>query len=190
MDITLVLLLAPFAILVVAVCSALIWLEDGRPVFFWQRRTGRGGRPFYMLKLRTMVRDADALKKQLSHLNELAYPDFKIRNDPRVTRVGRVLRRTSLDEVPQLWNVLIGEMSLVGPRPTSYDATSYELWQTERLEILPGITGLWQISGRSDLEFEERVKLDIQYLERRSIRFDLWILARTAGAVFSRRGAC
>ncbi|MBW3541424.1 MAG: sugar transferase, partial [Planctomycetes bacterium] len=118
-----------------------------------------------------------------------SWPDFKITNDPRVTRIGRILRRTSLDELPQLFNVLRGEMSLVGPRPTSFDASTYTLPQTERLEVLPGITGLWQVSGRSDIDFEGRLALDLEYIRRRGFWFDLQILWKTAVAVFSRRGA-
>ena len=112
-----------------------------------QLRTGKGGRRFRMYKLRTMVRNAEELKAQLMHLNELTYPDFKITNDPRVTRVGWFLRKTSLDELPQLFNVIRGDMSLVGPRPTSFSAGTYSLWHTARLEVKPGLTGLWQISG-------------------------------------------
>jgi lipopolysaccharide/colanic/teichoic acid biosynthesis glycosyltransferase len=123
-----------------------------------------------------MVRNARELREQLLHLNELTLPDFKISNDPRITKLGRILRKTSLDELPQIINVLRGEMSLVGPRPTSFDESTYALWQTERLEVLPGITGLWQINGRSEVDFDERSRLDIQYVN-------------TVPAVVSRRGA-
>ena len=142
-----------------------------------------------MYKFRTMVRDAEELKRQYLHLNELTWPDFKITNDPRVSRVGRVLRRLSIDELPQVFNVIKGDMSLVGPRPTSFAASTYELWHTERLEVAPGITGLWQIGGRSDLDFDERVRLDIEYIERRSFALDVWIIVQTALAVVNRRGA-
>jgi lipopolysaccharide/colanic/teichoic acid biosynthesis glycosyltransferase len=125
----------------------------------------------------------------LAHLNELTPPDFKITDDPRVTRVGRILRKTSLDELPQVFNVLKGEMSLVGPRPTSFAGNTYSFWQTERLEILPGITGLWQVSGRSDVDFDDRARLDIQYIEQQSIWLDLNILFRTVATVISQRGA-
>lgn len=174
---------------VFACCMLLIWLEDGRPTVFAQWRTGRAGRRFCMFKFRTMVRNAEELKARYAHLNELTWPDFKITNDPRITRVGRVLRRTSLDELPQLLNVILGDMSLVGPRPTSFAAGTYALWQTERLEVRPGITGLWQISGRSNLDFNERLKLDIEYIERASLWLDLQILLRTIAVVLSRRGA-
>jgi lipopolysaccharide/colanic/teichoic acid biosynthesis glycosyltransferase len=155
-----------------------------------QPRTGRGGRRFNMYKFRTMVTNAEELKIKYAHLNELASPDFKITNDPRVTRVGRILRKTSLDELPQVFNVLKGEMSLVGPRPTSFDVSTYSLWHTERLEVLPGITGLWQVSGRSEIDFDERLRLDIEYIERQCLLLDVKILFRTIKAIFSQRGAC
>jgi len=136
-----------------------------------------------------MVNNAEQLKKNLGHMNELTWPDFKISNDPRITRVGSFLRRTSLDELPQLINVLKGNMSLVGPRPTSFVAESYDLWQTERLEVMPGITGLWQISGRSDVDFDERSRLDIKYLENQSFFYDIRILLLTVAAIMSKRGA-
>ena len=142
-----------------------------------------------MYKLRTMVKNAAELKAQLAHLNELSWPDFKIKNDPRVTRVGAFLRRTSLDELPQIFNVLAGDMSLVGPRPTSFAADTYSLWHTARLEVKPGLTGLWQISGRSELQFDDRLRLDIAYIRSRCLKVDILILFRTVGAVFNGRGA-
>ena len=151
-------------------------------------RTGKGGRRFRMLKFRTMVPNAEVLKKELAHLNELQWPDFKITNDPRITRVGRILRKTSLDELPQLINVIRGEMSLVGPRPTSFAADTYDLWHTERLDVKPGLTGLWQIIGRGEMEFDERVRLDIEYIQRRCLRLDMQILAMTVLAVVQQRG--
>jgi len=189
MDIGLTIAALPLLLPVMGLCMIAIWLEDGRPIFFLQRRTGKGGTPFLMLKFRTMVKNAEELKKEYAHLNQLQWPDFKIANDPRITRVGRVLRKTSFDELPQFLNVLRGEMSLVGPRPTSFDVTAYELWHTERLEVVPGITGLWQISGRSDVEFAERLRLDVEYIEKRSIWLDLVILCKTFSAVVRPRGA-
>ena len=180
----------PLALLLMALCALAIRLEGPGPIVFAQLRTGRGGRRFRMYKFRTMVPNAAELKEQLKHLNELSWPDFKIENDPRVTRVGRFLRKTSLDELPQIFNVLKGDMSLVGPRPTSFEASTYALWQTERLEVQPGITGLWQICGRSKLDFDDRLRLDIEYIENRSFWFDQKILFRTFVAVLSRRGAC
>jgi lipopolysaccharide/colanic/teichoic acid biosynthesis glycosyltransferase len=143
-----------------------------------------------MLKLRTMVANAEELKQRYAHLNELTWPDFKITNDPRITRVGRFLRKTSLDELPQIFNVISGQMSLVGPRPTSFAADTYELRHTERLEVQPGITGLWQISGRANLDFEARLQLDIAYIERKSFWYDLYILCMTLPAICLQRGAC
>ncbi|HRQ24249.1 MAG TPA: sugar transferase [Anaerolineales bacterium] len=172
----------------------LIWLliavtSPGAPAMFTQARTGKGGRRFSMYKFRSMVPNAEELKQKYMHLNELQLPDFKITNDPRVTRVGKILRKTSLDELPQLLNVLKGEMSLVGPRPTSFGSDTYKLWQTERLDVMPGITGLWQIIGRAQLEFDERLRLDIAYIDRAGIWFDINILARTIFAVFKQKGA-
>ena len=189
LDIACCLLVLPFVLLILALCAIAIKLDSPGSVFFFQERTGRGGRRFKMFKLRTMVVNAEELKEKYAHLNQLSYPDFKIANDPRITRVGRVLRKTSLDELPQILNVLRGEMSLVGPRPTSFRADTYNLWHTARLEAKPGITGLWQISGRNELDFDERLRLDIAYIRSRSFMLDLQILLRTVSAVLSRRGA-
>lgn len=188
-DITLCLIALPFLLPLMALCALLVWIDNPGPVFFMQPRTGKGGRRFKMYKFRTMVTNAEELKQKYAHLNELTWPDFKITNDPRVTRVGRFLRKSSLDELPQILNVLKGDMSLVGPRPTSFDVSTYSLWHTERLEVLPGITGLWQVSGRSDLDFDERLRLDIEYIRRQSLWLDIVILFRTVTAIFSQRGA-
>ena len=177
-------------LLVLGIIAVVLWIDSPGPIVFAQMRTGFGGRRFRMYKFRTMVPNADQLKQKYAHLNELTWPDFKIRDDPRVTQFGRFLRKTSLDELPQIFNVIKGDMSLVGPRPTSFDASTYALWQTERLEVLPGITGLWQISGRSQLNFDERLLLDIIYIERQSLWLDLTILLRTLTVVFTQRGAC
>lgn len=192
LDITLVLLSFPFIFPLIALCALLIKIESpGGVALFRQKRTGVNGKQFDMYKFRTMVPNAEELKKELAHLNELQWPDFKITNDPRITRIGRILRKTSLDELPQLINVLRGEMSLVGPRPTSFSADTYDLWHTERLDVLPGLTGLWQIIGRGSMEFDERVRLDIAYIERRSIWLDLQILVRTVlVALIQQKGAC
>ena len=179
----------PIILPIVLLVALAIWIDDPGPILFRQMRTGKGGRRFAMYKFRTMVTNAEELKQTYAHLNELTWPDFKISNDPRVTRVGRVLRKTSLDELPQVLNVLKGDMSLVGPRPTSFDVTTYSLWHTERLEVLPGITGLWQVSGRSDIDFNERLRLDVEYIERQSFVLDIQILFRTVFALFSQRGA-
>jgi lipopolysaccharide/colanic/teichoic acid biosynthesis glycosyltransferase len=179
----------PVALPLIALCAGLILVFDGRPIVYAHDRTGRGGRRFRMYKFRTMDPDADERKHELMDLNQLSGPDFKIANDPRVTRLGAFLRKASLDELPQIWNVLRGDMSIVGPRPTSFSASTYSLWHTERLEVAPGITGLWQISGRSDIDFDDRVRLDIEYIENRSLGYDLWILIRTVAALAQRRGA-
>jgi lipopolysaccharide/colanic/teichoic acid biosynthesis glycosyltransferase len=188
-DLCVCLALVPLVVPVLSVCALLIRLDTPGPVFFRQLRTGKHGRRFRLYKFRTMVADAPARKRELMHLNRQSGPDFKVDDDPRITRVGRVLRRTSLDELPQILNVIRGEMSLVGPRPTSFAASTYELWHTERLEVTPGITGLWQVSGRSDVDFDERVRLDIEYIQTRSMKTDLVILWRTVAAVFDQRGA-
>jgi lipopolysaccharide/colanic/teichoic acid biosynthesis glycosyltransferase len=189
LDLALCLLAMPLVLVALGVCAALVWVDDPGPVFFRQLRTGQGGRRFRMFKFRTMVVNAEELKQVYAHLNEHTWPDFKITNDPRVTRVGQFLRKTSLDELPQIFNVLNGDMSLVGPRPTSFSASTYDLWHTARLEVKPGITGLWQIKGRSDVDFDDRLRLDIEYIENRSIWLDLRILVGTAVAIFKQRGA-
>lgn len=188
-DLGVCILLLPLALPLMAVTAGLIFLEDRGPILLRQPRTGLAGKSFKMLKFRTMVPNAEERKKELLAFNELSWPDFKMKDDPRVTRIGKWLRKTSLDELPQLINVIVGDMSLVGPRPTSFSSDTYQLWHTERLEVLPGITGLWQISGRSELDFDQRVELDIEYIERRSIGLDIAILFGTFGAVFSARGA-
>ena len=171
------------------IALAIALTSPGKSVIFIQERTGKGGRRFHMYKFRTMVPDSESLRPQYAHLNELKWPDFKITDDPRVTRVGRFLRRTSLDELPQLINILLGEMSLVGPRPTSFGSETYKLWQTQRLDVIPGLTGLWQIYGRGLLDFDERLRMEILYIERRCMTLDLLILLRTFEAVVKQRGA-
>jgi lipopolysaccharide/colanic/teichoic acid biosynthesis glycosyltransferase len=188
-DLVVCLLLLIVVIPALAACALAIALDSRGPIFFAQERTGRDGRRFRMLKLRTMVADAEERKAALAHLNVLPPPDFKIPNDPRITRVGRFLRATSLDELPQFLNVLRGDMSLVGPRPTSFSADSYDLWHTHRLDVVPGITGLWQIEGRNVTTFDERLRLDVQYIRRRSLLFDIQLLARTVLVVLRRSGA-
>jgi lipopolysaccharide/colanic/teichoic acid biosynthesis glycosyltransferase len=175
-----------------ALLAVVVKLDSPGPVLFAQQRVGLGGRPFRMLKLRTMRDGADGEKAALAYLNRSGDARlFKIPGDPRVTRVGRGVRRWSLDELPQLWNVLVGDMSLVGPRPFfETDLADYEAHHFRRLAVKPGITGLWQVSGRSDVvDFEEVVRLDRQYIERWSLALDLRLLARTLPAVAGRRGA-
>ena len=190
MDLSLVIISIPFWLPLNAIIALIIRITSpGAPVMFKQLRTGKGGKRFYMYKFRTMVPNAEELKAKYAHLNELQWPDFKITNDPRITKVGKFLRKTSLDELPQLFNVLRGEMSLVGPRPTSFGPETYKLWQTSRLDVMPGLTGLWQIIGRAQLEFDDRLRLDIAYIERASLWLDINILFRTIIAVFETRGA-
>ena len=164
-DVMLVVAAAPLWLPLLALIALALKLDDpAGPVLFRQERSGTGGRRFGMLKFRTMVSNAEEMKHELMHLNELPWPDFKITDDPRITRVGAVLRRTSLDELPQLLNVLCGDMALVGPRPTSFAADTYDAWHTARLDTRPGITGLWQLAGRAETEMDDRVRLDISYL--------------------------
>jgi exopolysaccharide biosynthesis polyprenyl glycosylphosphotransferase len=170
--------------------AMLIKLDSPGPIFYAQERVGRHGRRFKMLKFRSMRRDADRLLVQLRERNEASGPLFKIKDDPRVTRVGRVLRRLSIDELPQLINVLRGEMSLVGPRPPlPSEVEEYEEWEFGRLRAVPGLTGLWQVSGRSDVAFHDMVRLDLHYIRNWSLSLDLKILLRTIPAVLSSRGA-
>jgi exopolysaccharide biosynthesis polyprenyl glycosylphosphotransferase len=173
-----------------AAIAVAIKLESRGSVLYRSTRIGRGGRAFTFIKFRSMISDADRSRHQISHLNESDGPTFKIRHDPRVTRIGRFLRETSLDEIPQFVNVLRGEMSLVGPRPPiPAEVEQYEPWQMRRLDVSPGITCLWQISGRSNLSFREWMRLDLEYIKHRSFWMDLRILLRTIPAVLSREGA-
>ncbi|WP_394553150.1 sugar transferase [Agromyces sp. MMS24-JH15] len=167
-----------------------IRLEDGGPVFFVQTRCGRDGRTFRMFKFRSMVVDAEARLAELADRDEGAGPLFKLHDDPRVTRIGRLIRAYSIDELPQFWNVLIGDMSVVGPRPPlEREAAAYDGVVSRRLMIKPGLTGLWQISGRSDLDWEESVRLDLYYVENWSLTGDLMIIWRTIRTVLAGDGA-
>jgi exopolysaccharide biosynthesis polyprenyl glycosylphosphotransferase len=172
------------------VIAVLIRLDSPGPVIFKQKRIGRGGRAFVVYKFRTMRVGAEEEQENLSKLNEADGPLFKIRNDPRHTRIGRWLRRISLDELPQLLNVLRGEMSLVGPRPPMVsEVQHYQDWHKQRLQVSPGLTGLWQVSGRSELPFDEQCMLDIYYIENWSPWLDLWIMLKTIPTVLLARGA-
>ncbi len=173
-----------------ALCAVLIKVTSPGPVFFRQARTGRNERTFHVLKFRTMYRDAEARRHEIDHLNEMDGPLFKVTNDPRVTRVGRFLRRTSLDEIPQLINVWKGDMSLVGPRPfVVHESAEIEGWARKRFEVRPGMTGLWQVSGRNELSHLELCRLDYLYVASWSFWWDLQILWQTPGTVFNGRGA-
>lgn len=182
----LLIMLSPIFLLI----CLLVWVTSTGPIFYRSFRPGIGGIPFPCLKFRTMYSDADRRQSELESSNEASGALFKIRNDPRVTPIGRFLRRFSFDELPQLINVLRGEMSLVGPRPLpKRDFDRLEEWHKKRYLVLPGITGLWQVSGRSDLEFDDLVRLDFLYLERWSVFLDLTIVLKTLPAVLMRRGA-
>jgi len=177
--------LAPlFAVLVLVVLAV-----EGRPVLFTQERVGLHGRRFRLVKLRTMVRDAEERYGEVAALSETAGGTFKMTNDPRVTRLGRLLRKSSLDELPQLWNVLRGEMSLVGPRPAPFrEVDCYDGWHLRRFAMKPGMTGLWQVTSRFDEHIDQRATLDIAYVDGWSLHLDLVILARTVPAVLACTG--
>lgn len=165
-------------------------LTSKGPVIFSQERVGLNGRSFKMYKFRSMVQDAEELKAKLAHLNEMSGPVFKIKNDPRITPVGKFLRKTSLDELPQLWNVLKGDMSLVGPRPPlPSEVNMYDPKHRKRLAVKPGITCIWQISGRNDVDFEQWMEMDADYVDRWSLWLDVEILAKTVPVVLMRKGA-
>lgn len=189
---------ASIALLILLVISPLmlaiamaIKLTSPGPILFAQYRTGYKGRRFKMYKFRTMVADAEARKATLAAANHHAgkSPDFKVKNDPRITRIGGFLRKYSLDELPQLFNVVLGDMRLVGPRPTSFDITKYEENHLKRLTSPPGLTGIWQISGRSNIDFDQRTEMDAEYFRNQSLFQDLKILAKTPFAIIKGDGA-
>jgi exopolysaccharide biosynthesis polyprenyl glycosylphosphotransferase len=181
------LLLSP----VFLITAVAIRLESPGPVFFKQKRVGRWGRLFTIWKFRSMYIDAEERKAELMANNEMAGGViFKMKNDPRVTKVGRIIRKTSIDELPQLWNVLVGDMSLVGPRPpVPSEVDQYSLSDRRRLEVIPGITCIWQISGRSEIPFEQQVELDVQYIQSQSLWTDFKILIKTVPALLLGSGA-
>jgi lipopolysaccharide/colanic/teichoic acid biosynthesis glycosyltransferase len=178
-----VLMLPSFLLIAIA-----IRLDSSGSIFFMQKRCGKNGREFYMYKFRTMIKDAASFKENLK--NEVEGPVFKVKNDPRITKVGRILRTWSLDELPQLLNVLKGEMSLVGPRPLSKEEmTGNDNWREIRLLVKPGMTGLWQIKGRNNGKFNDWIKYDIEYVQKKSLLLDIKILFLTINAVLRREGA-
>ncbi|MCZ7585794.1 MAG: sugar transferase [Deltaproteobacteria bacterium] len=182
-------LLVALSPLLTAIAAA-IKLSDGGPVFFTQRRCGLNGRLFTMFKFRTMVERAEQLKEELARYNEMSGPVFKMRNDPRVTRVGRILRRFSLDELPQLYNIFRGEMSFVGPRPPiPEEVERYERWQRRRLSMRPGLTCFWQISGRNEIDFDAWMRLDLKYIDNWSLKLDAIIVGKTIPVVLTGKGA-
>jgi lipopolysaccharide/colanic/teichoic acid biosynthesis glycosyltransferase len=179
--------LAPF----LALIALAVKLQDGGSILYAHTRVGKNGRHFRFYKFRSMIRDADRLKSQLASLNEHTDPrTFKIKRDPRITPIGRIIRRYSLDELPQFFNILKGDMTLVGPRPAlPCEVALYSAEDKRRLEVTPGLTCLWQIRGRGNLPFSQQVQLDIEYIEKRGLLLDLEILAQTLPAVVSGRGA-
>lgn len=191
LDLGLVLLSLPMTLMVVLLCALALWVEGGRP-FYWQERLGRGGRTFRLLKLRTMVPDADALLAVYLGNDPVMRAEWntnqKLLNDPRITRVGRVLRATSLDELPQLWNVLKGEMSLVGPRPMMPEQLNLYGDASCYLSVKPGITGLWQVSTRNEKGFSYRAHVDAVYCRSLSLWHDLSLIVRTVGVMVRRTG--
>ena len=181
------LLLSPF-VLVIAI---LIKMQDPRgSIFFKQQRIGKDGQTFYMYKFRSMVTNAEELLKDLLEKNEISGAMFKIKKDPRITKVGRFIRKTSIDEFPQLWNVMKGEMSLVGPRPPlPREVEEYDDYDKQRLTVTPGCTGLWQVSGRNSLSFKEMVELDLKYISERNIWIDIKVILKTFLVLFGSRNA-
>jgi exopolysaccharide biosynthesis polyprenyl glycosylphosphotransferase len=183
----LVLIVIAIPLLIIAL---LIKLDSPGPVFYKHQRMGYKGRKFNFLKFRSMVQDADDKLKEVIHMNDRQGPVFKMKNDPRITKIGKFLRHYSLDELPQFINVLKGDMSIVGPRPqVLWEAALYDEWAKRRLMVLPGITGLWQVSGRSNLSFEEMIKLDIYYIENWSLWLDIEIILQTVPTVLFAKGA-
>ena len=169
-------LLSPLILIV----SILIKLESKGEVIFKQKRVGLNGKEFYMYKFRSMVINAEELKEQLESQNEMSGPMFKIKDDPRITKVGKFIRKTSIDELPQLINVIKGDMSLVGPRPSlPKEVKKFEQWMMERLEVKPGLTCIWQVSGRNNIDFEDWMKLDIKYIRERSFKLDMKLILKT-----------
>jgi lipopolysaccharide/colanic/teichoic acid biosynthesis glycosyltransferase len=189
-DLSVGLLAFVFVIPIVPLIALMIKLDSPGPVFYRQDRIGRGGRPFRFYKFRSMYREADRRRTELESRNEQEGPVFKIKADPRITPVGQFLRRSSVDEIPQILNVLRGDMSIVGPRPPlPVEVARYQPWHRRRLDVKPGITCLWQIAGRSQIGFDEWMRLDMEYLRTRSLRTDLAIVLKTQPAVMARRGA-
>ena len=175
---------------VLLVTAVLIKLESKGRIFFSQTRVGLHGKEFKIYKFRSMVDGAEALRKSIEHKNEMSGPMFKVRDDPRITKIGRFIRKTSIDELPQLINVLKGEMSLVGPRPSlPSEVEKFEPWMLKRLEVKPGLTCYWQVSGRNNIGFEDWMKLDINYVNYRNIRLDIKLIFKTIILLFGDKNA-
>ena len=181
-----ILVLSPLFIVI----AIIIKFTSKGPVFFSQKRVGRNGKEFDMYKFRSMVVNAEELKEKLAAQNEMSGPMFKMKDDPRVTKVGKFIRKTSLDELPQLWNVLKGDMSLVGPRPSlPKEVAQFEDWMYKRLEVKPGLTCYWQVSGRNNIDFEDWMKLDVKYVEERNLWIDIKLIFKTVGVLFGDKNA-
>lgn len=181
-----VLVLSPLFIII----AIIIKITSKGPVFFSQKRVGKDGKEFDMYKFRSMVINAEELKEKLAAQNEMSGPMFKMKDDPRVTKVGKFIRKTSIDELPQLWNVLKGDMSLVGPRPSlPKEVAQFEDWMYRRLEVKPGLTCYWQVSGRNNIDFEDWMKLDIKYVDERSTWIDIKLIFKTVGVLFGDKNA-
>lgn len=180
------LLLSP----VIAIVSCAVKFTSKGPIFFSQKRVGKNGQLFDMYKFRSMVVNAEELKEKLANQNEMSGPMFKMKDDPRVTKVGKFIRKTSLDELPQLWNVLKGDMSLVGPRPSlPKEVKQFEKWMYKRLTVKPGLTCYWQVSGRNNIDFEDWMKLDISYVEDRNLWIDIKLIFKTVLVLFGDKNA-
>ena len=181
-----ILVLSPLFIII----AIIVKFTSKGPIFFSQKRVGRNGKEFDMYKFRSMVVNAEELKEKLAAQNEMSGPMFKMKDDPRVTKVGKFIRKTSIDELPQLWNVLKGNMSLVGPRPSlPKEVAQFEDWMYKRLEVKPGLTCYWQVSGRNNIDFEDWMKLDIRYVEERNLWIDIKLIFKTVGVLFGDKNA-
>lgn len=181
-----VLVLSPLFIIIAIIIKA----TSKGPVFFSQKRVGKNGKEFNMYKFRSMVVNAEELKEKLAAQNEMSGPMFKMKDDPRITKVGKFIRKTSIDELPQLWNVLKGDMSLVGPRPSlPKEVAQFDKWMHKRLEVKPGLTCYWQVSGRNNIDFEDWMKLDIKYVDERSTWIDIKLIFKTVGVLFGDKNA-
>lgn len=181
-----ILVLSPLFIII----AIIIKFTSKGPVFFSQKRVGRNGKEFDMYKFRSMVVNAEELKEKLAAQNEMSGPMFKMKDDPRVTKVGKFIRKTSIDELPQLWNILKGDMSLVGPRPSlPKEVAQFDEWMYKRLEVKPGLTCYWQVSGRNNIDFEDWMKLDIRYVEEKNLWIDIKLICKTVFVLFGDKNA-
>ena len=175
---------------IITIVACAIKLTSNGPIFFLQKRVGKNGELFNMYKFRSMVVNAEELKEKLKHKNEMSGPMFKMKDDPRVTKVGKFIRKTSLDELPQLWNVLKGDMSLVGPRPSlPKEVEQFDNWMFKRLSVRPGLTCYWQVSGRNNIDIEDWMKLDVKYVEERNLWIDIKLIFKTVGVLFGDKNA-